>query len=185
MTSSNQLSLSETPPGGLFATTNTSVIAALKSRSPNDLLEQGCTAAKFSPFVLQKNSAFAGPFKNYLPPSTFCSPIHCTAQSQAEEAGLGSHWAGGVTQNILAGSPPRTRDMALSNRCDSSCQGFGPHHHHHHHHSTSTLWVTRTLHLFSLIKIKGSHSHVQAVLMIGQYGNKVIERWGYSSSHRH
>lgn len=106
------------------------------------------------------------------------------AQSQAEEAALGSHRAGGVTQNILAGSPPRARDMALSNRCDSSCQGFGPHHHHHHH-STSTLWVTRTLHLFSLIKIKGSHSHVQAVLMIGQYGNKVIERWGYSSSHRH
>lgn len=70
----------------------------------------------------------------------------------------------------------------LSNRCDSSCQGFGPH---HHHHSTSTLWVTRTLSLFFLIKIKGSHSHVQAVLMIGQYGNQVIERWGYSSSHRH
>lgn len=29
------------------------------------------------------------------------------AKIQAEEAGLGSHRAGGVTQNILAGSPPR------------------------------------------------------------------------------
>lgn len=107
------------------------------------------------------------------------------AQSQAEEIGLGSHRAGGVTQNILAGSPPQAWDMAISNRCDSSCQGFGPHHHHHHH-STSTLWVTGTLHLFFLIKIKGSHSHVQAVLFWSvQYGNKVIEWWGYSSSHGH
>lgn len=104
------------------------------------------------------------------------------AQSQAGETGPGSHQAGGVTQNILAGSLPRGRDTALSNRCDSSCQGFGPY---HHHRSTSTLWATRTLYLFFLIKIKGSHSHVQAVLMIGQYGNQVIERWGYSSSHRH
>lgn len=102
-------------------------------------------------------------------------------QRQAEEAGLGGHR--GVTQNILEGSSSRAWDMALSNRCDSSCQGFGPHH--HHHHSTSTLWVTRTLHLFFLVKIKSSHSHVQPVLMIGQYGNEVIERWGYSSSHRH
>lgn len=61
VTSSNELLLAETPPGGLCATTNTSVIAALKRRSLNDLFEQVCTAARFSPFVLQKNSAFAGP----------------------------------------------------------------------------------------------------------------------------
>ena len=42
VTFSNELSLSGTPPGSLFATTNTSVIAAFKSRSPNGLFEQGC-----------------------------------------------------------------------------------------------------------------------------------------------
>lgn len=46
--SSNEISLAETPPGGLCVTTNTSVIAALKSRGLNDLFEQVCTAAKFS-----------------------------------------------------------------------------------------------------------------------------------------
>lgn len=138
VTSSNELSLSETPPGGLFATTNTSVIAALKSRSPNDLLEQGCTIRTPEEFCLRTLPSQVH-LKTTCPRQHFAPRfIAQRAQSQAEEADLGSHRAGGVTQNILAGSPPRARDMALSNRCDSSCQGFGPHHHHHHH-STSTL----------------------------------------------
>lgn len=68
VTSSNEISLAETPPGGLCVTTNTSVIAALKGRSLNDLFEQVRGAAKFSPFGLQKNSAFAGPFEKVPAP---------------------------------------------------------------------------------------------------------------------
>lgn len=172
MTLLNELPPSETPPGALFVKTHILVITAeafkvyLNWSTPLQSSVHSCSTFKFQLcryiWKVSTQIRVMGHDGWWF--------IALWAPRQAEEREPGSQGTGGMIQMVLAGSWPSVWDTAVPDRCEDSCQVCEP----HHQHCRSTLWVTRTLH-FYLIKIKGSLSHVKAVLKISQYGNKVMD----------
>lgn len=170
MTLLNEIPLSESPPGALFVKTHISVIAA---EAFNVYMSWGSCKVQ-SIHAPPSNSSFVGTFEKYLPKSALWAimghdSLHCEHQAKlrkerraAKEQVVWFRWSwralghGRHIQPFQTGvnTPAKVLTHIIS--------------------TVDQHWVTRTLH-FHLIKIKGSLSHMQAVLKISQYGNKVVD----------